>query len=544
MSDTRSDREHSFRTLSEILRHHAAQRPDAPALRADDRLYTYRALHAEAARVARALQAQGIGPQDRVAILDRNVPEFFTFLFGASMLGAVTLAVNWRLAAPEMEYILNHSQARVLLIGAEFLGHLEQMKLEADPRIVVLGEGGRFLRYSDWIASPSASDADAGADSALASDSGIAIDPDETCFQLYTSGTTGLPKGVELTHRNLLSAIGIGVGEWDIAEDAVALVAMPLFHIAGSGFGISAFYRGALAVVARELVPAQIFELIEKHRITNALFVPAVLHALGSAPGVEQVDFGSLKQIVYGASPISEEVLVRSMKVFGCAFAQVYGLTETSGAITFMPPEDHDPGGPRGHLLRAAGRPWGDVELRIVDADSGRALPEGEVGEVWCRSRQNMKGYWRNDEATRAVYPEGRDETGLGWFRTGDAGYLQDGYLYIHDRVKDMIVSGGENIYPAEIENVLMGHPGVADVAVIGVPSEKWGETVKAVVVDRAGVRASDDELIAWCRDRLAGYKCPTSIDRIDVLPRNPSGKILKTVLREPFWRGRTRRVN
>ncbi|MEZ4278904.1 MAG: long-chain-fatty-acid--CoA ligase [Myxococcota bacterium] len=536
MSDTRTDREHAFRTLSEILHHHAVHRPDAPALRADDRLYTYRALHAEAARVARALEAQGIGPQDRVAILDRNVPEFFTFLFGASMLGAVTLAVNWRLAAPEMEYILNHSQARVVLIGAEFLGHLEQMKLEADPRIVVLGEGGRFLRYSEWIAPDS--------DSALASDPGIAIDPDETCFQLYTSGTTGLPKGVELTHRNLLSAIGIGVGEWDIAQDAVALVAMPLFHIAGSGFGISAFYQGALAVLARELVPAQIFELIEKHRITNALFVPAVLHALGSAPGVEQVDFGSLKRIVYGASPISEEVLVRSMKVFGCAFAQVYGLTETSGAITFMPPEDHDPGGPRGHLLRAAGRPWGDVELRIVDADSGRALSEGEVGEVWCRSRQNMKGYWRNAEATGAAYPEGRDETGLGWFRTGDAGYLKDGYLYIHDRVKDMIVSGGENIYPAEIENVLMGHPGVADVAVIGVPSEKWGETVKAVVVDRAGVRASDAELIAWCRDRLAGYKCPTSIDRIDALPRNPSGKILKTVLREPFWKGRTRRVN
>jgi acyl-CoA synthetase (AMP-forming)/AMP-acid ligase II len=155
-----------------------------------------------------------------------------------------------------------------------------------------------------------------------------------------------------------------------------------------------------------------------------------------------------------------------------------------------------------------------------------------------------MRGYWRNEEATRAVYPEGRDASGLGWFRTGDAGYLRDGYLYIHDRVKDMIVSGGENIYPAEIENVLMGHPGVADVAVIGVPSEKWGETVKAIVVDRAGSAASDAELLAWCRDRLAGYKCPTSIDRIDALPRNPSGKLLKTVLREPFWRGRSRRVN
>ena len=544
MSDTPSDREASFQTLNEILRHHAMLRPDAPALRAEGRLHTYGTLHAEAARVARALREQGVGPQDRVAILDRNVPEFFTFLFGASMLGAVTLAVNWRLAAPEMEYILNHSQARVLLIGAEFLGHLEQMKLEADPKIVVLGEGGRFSCYADWIARIGASEAASGSASGPVSDPGLSVDPDETCFQLYTSGTTGLPKGVELTHRNLLSAIEIGVREWAIDEDAVTLVAMPLFHIAGSGLGISAFHQGGLVVLARELVPGQVFELIEKQRVTNALFVPAVLHALGSAPGVEKVDFSSLKRIVYGASPISEEVLVRSMKIFGCEFAQVYGLTETSGAITIMPPEDHDPGGPRGHLLRAAGRPWGDVELRIVDADSGLDLSEGEVGEVWCRSRQNMKGYWRNAEATRAAYPQGRDATGLGWFRTGDAGYLKDGYLFIHDRVKDMIVSGGENIYPAEIENVLMGHPGVADVAVIGVPSEKWGESVKAIVVDRAGVRASDAELIAWCRDRLAGYKCPSSIDRIDALPRNPSGKILKTVLREPFWQGRTRRVN
>ncbi len=526
----------SFRTLGEILGHHAATRPEATALRADDRSWTYRALHDEAAQVARALQAEGVGAQQRVAFLDRNVPEFFPFLFGASMRSAVTLAVNWRLAAPEMEYILNHSEARVLLIGAEFLGHLAQMKLETVKRVIVLGEGGGLRRYADWIAPHTTS--------APASDPELPVDPDETCFQLYTSGTTGLPKGVELSHRNLLSALEIGVREWAITPDSVALVAMPLFHIAGSGLGISVFHAGAAVILAREIVPEQIFSLIEGRRVTNALFVPAVLHLLTGAPGVEERDFSSLRRIVYGASPISEEVLVRSMKTFGCGFAQVYGLTETSGAITLLSPADHDPGGPRGHLLRAAGKPWGDVKLRIVDAESRRDLPEGEVGEVWCWSRQNMRGYWRNEEATSAVYPEGRDASGLGWFRTGDAGYLKDGYLYIHDRVKDMIVSGGENIYPAEIENVLMGHPGVADVAVIGVPSDRWGETVKAIVVDRAGAAASDAELLAWCRDRLAGYKCPTSIDRIDALPRNPSGKLLKTVLREPFWQGRSRRVN
>ena len=522
----------SIRTLAEILRTHSAARPDKLALRADARTWTYRELHDESARVAQALLADGVRPQERVAILDRNVPEHFTFLFGASMINAVTLAVNWRLAAPEMEYILNHAQARVLLIGAEFLGHLAQMKLETVKQVVVLGEGGSFRRYEDWIAAHPAAD------------HRIDSDEDETCFQLYTSGTTGLPKGVELSHRNLLTAIEIGVRDWAIDEDGVAMIAMPLFHIAGSGFGLSAFYQGAENVLVRDLVPGTVLQLIERHRVSNALFVPAVLQVLTSTPGVEKTDFSSLRMIVYGASPISEEVLVRSMKTFGCGFGQVYGLTETSGAITMMPPEDHDPGGPRGHLLRAAGKPWGDVKLRIVDADSKRDLPDGEVGEVWCWSRQNMLGYWRNPEATEAVYPEGRDAKGLGWFRTGDAGYLKDGYLYIHDRVKDMIVSGGENIYPAEIENVLMGHPGVADVAVIGVPSEKWGESVKAVIVDRAGAAASDDALIGWCRERLAGYKCPTSIDRIAALPRNPSGKILKTVLREPYWKGHSRRVN
>ncbi len=528
----------SIRTLDEILRTHRAARPDKVALRADERTWTYRQLHDESARVAQALLAEGVQPRERVAILDRNVPEYFLFLFGASMINAVTLAVNWRLAAPEMEYILNHAQARVLLIGAEFLGHLAQMKLETVKQVIVLGEGGSFRRYADWIAEHPATDP------------GIGGRQDETCYQLYTSGTTGLPKGVELSHRNLLAAIEIGVRDWAIDEDGVAIIAMPLFHIAGSGFGLSAFYQGAEGVLVRDLVPATVLALIERHRVTNALFVPAVLQVLTTTPGVEKTDFSSLRMIVYGASPISEEVLVRSMKTFGCGFAQVYGLTETSGAITLMSPEDHDPSGPRAHLLRAAGRPWGDVKLRIVDAESKLDLPDGEVGEVWCLSRQNMLGYWRNAEATDAVYPEGRDATGLGWFRTGDAGYMKDGYLYIHDRVKDMIVSGGENIYPAEIENVLMAHPGVADVAVIGVPSEKWGEAVKAVIVDRPGSSlaegsaASDAELIAWCRERLAGYKCPSSIDRIEALPRNPSGKILKTVLREAYWKGRSRRVN
>ena len=523
----------SIETLDLVLRTHAADRPDQVALRAGERMWTYPELHAESAQVANALLSAGVRPQERVAFLDRNVPEYFTLCFGAAMINGVTLAVNWRLAAPEMEYILNHAQARVLFIGAEFLGHLAEMKLESVEQVVVLsGDPGQYVGYADWIAGRSTEDP------------AVGCVPDDVCYQLYTSGTTGLPKGVELTHRNLMFTFDEGAKGWSIDRDSVTLVPMPLFHIAGSGWGLTSFVQGAEQVLVYDIDPSEIFRLIQTYRVTNALFVPAVLQVLSDFPGVEDVDFGSMRSIVYGASPISEDVLVRSMEVFGCGFVQAYGLTETTGGITSLAAEDHDPGGPRAHLLRSAGKPWGDVKIRIVDQESGQDLPDGEVGEIWCQSEQNMKGYWRNDEATAESFPGGRETGRLGWFRTGDAGYLREGYLYIHDRVKDMIVSGGENVYPAEIENVLMAHDAVADAAVIGVPSEKWGETVKAIVVDAANGGASDEALIAWCRERLAHYKCPTSIDRIEALPRNPSGKILKTELREPYWEGRTRRVS
>jgi long-chain acyl-CoA synthetase len=530
-----------FPGLADILRSHARERGDRCALIAGEsgaeRTWSYRELRDESARVAQALAAEGVGPQDRVAVLDKNGPEFFAVLFGAAMGRAVTLAVNWRLAAREMEYILDHAQARVLFVGEDFLGHVAQMKLPNVRRVVVFGAPGAGhaagqVGYADWLRD------------APATDPMLECDPDETCFQLYTSGTTGLPKGVELTHRNFLSAMDEGSKTWSFDTASVNLVAMPLFHIAGSGWGVAGLCNGATNIVVREVNPPEILRLIARHGVTNALFVPAVLQILLATPGVESTDFSTLRSIVYGASPISEDVLVRSMKTFGCGFVQAYGLTETTGGIAALVERDHEPGGPRAGLLRSAGRAWGDVELRIVDPESRRDLADGEVGEIWVRSAQNMKGYWRNPDATAECYPEGRGADGRGWFRTGDAGYLRDGYLFIHDRVKDMIVSGGENVYPAEIENVLMSHPAVADVAVIGVPSERWGETVKAIVVDAPGGAATDAELIAYCRERLAAYKCPTSVDRIAALPRNPSGKILKNELREPYWKGRQRRVN
>jgi long-chain acyl-CoA synthetase len=518
-------------SMADIPRAHSAQRGEQPALLYHDRLWTYRELADESARVAQALLADGVAPQERVAVLDKNTPEYFSFLFGATMVNAVTLAVNWRLAPPEMEYILNDAETRVLLIGEEFLPCLETMNLTSVRRVVVIGSGGEHIGYADWIAAHPPEDPL------------IASAPNDTCYQLYTSGTTGLPKGVELTNRNLLACSEVGAEVWSLDAGSVNLVAMPLFHIAGSGWGVAAFAAGATNVLLRDVDPQQILKLIPEKGITNALLVPAVLQILLATPGIEDTDFSSLRKVVYGASPISEEVLVGAMRALGCGFVQAYGLTETTGGIVALNPEDHDPGGPRAELLRSAGRPWGDVRIRIVDA-SGRDLPDGEVGEIYSHSVQNMKGYWRNPEANAEVFPDGHDSDGIGWLRTGDAGYLKQGYLFIHDRVKDMIVSGAENIYPAEIENVLMGHAGVADVAVIGVPSEKWGETVKAVIVPDSAQNTSDEELIAFCRERLAHFKCPTSVDRVEALPRNPSGKILKTELREPYWRGHGRRVH
>ena len=268
--------------------------------------------------------------------------------------------------------------------------------------------------------------------------------------------------------------------------------------------------------------------------------MPAVFQFMLMMPNVDDGDYSSLEMLVYGASPITEEVLAASVKKFGCKFAQAYGLTETTGAIVTLPPEDHDVDGPNRHRLRSAGKPNGNVEMKIVDPDTFEEVPTGEVGEIITRSNQNMVGYWKNDEGTQAAYVDGD------WFRTGDIGYFDDdGYLYIHDRVKDMIVSGGENVYPAEVENALMKHPGIADVAVIGVPDEKWGEVGKAMVVkaERPGARprtrSSPSPASTW-----PGSRCRSRWTSSTEIPRNPTGKMLKKDLRAPFWEGRERNVN
>ncbi len=488
---------------------------------------------AVACRVAQALRRDGVGVGDRVAFLDRNGIAYFDFLFGGALIGAVNVAVNWRLSPAEMAAIIEDSGAQVLAVHTDYLPALEEMpNLDHVQRIVVFGDGpqspdARAVRFEDWVAD------------CLAEDPGHRGSPEEVSMQLYTSGTTGLPKGVMLTNANLSTAVSEAGHTFSIGDDTVSLVAMPLFHIGGSGWALCAMSRGGRSIILRDVDPVVLLGLVETEHITEMFIVPAVLMFLLATPQLSQTDLSSLRLIFYGASPISEDVLVKCMAAMGCGFCQVYGMTETTGAITALPFEDHDPDGPRRGLLRSAGRPHDGVELRVVDPESGRDVGFGEVGEIWTRSGYNMAGYWGKDEETaRTIDSEG-------WLRTGDAGYLDtEGYLYLHDRIKDMIVSGGENIYPAEVENVLLSHPVVVDAAVIGVPDEKWGETVKAIVVLASGATLDENDVIAHCRANLAHYKCPTSVEAVDALPRNPSGKILKREIRAPYWAERGRSIN
>ena len=493
------------------------------------RTITWAEMDARASRVAQGFRAAGLAAQDRVAFIDKNGPEYFEVLFGGGKANVVNVAVNWRLAPAEMAYIVNDAAARLLFVGPDFLAHLDEIEgsLKTVEEIVVIGDHPRHESYDAWVARHPADDPE------------TEIAPDDVAMQLYTSGTTGLPKGAMLTNANLGTLVPFVGPGWSFDETTINLVCMPLFHIGGSGWALVGMAVGCHSILFREFVPGEILAALERHRVTNALFVPAMLQFLASVPGAVDRDYSALRSIVYGASPITNEVLRAAMNTFRCPFIQVYGLTETTGAITQLPASDHATEGPRARLLRSAGKAFPWVELRIVDPASDADCAPGEVGEVWTRSVQNFKGYWaRAEETARTVTPDG-------WLKTGDAGYLdEDGYLFLTDRVKDMIITGGENVYPAEVENALAEHPAVGDVAVIGVPDERWGETVKAIVVRRAGATAAAEEIIAYARARLAHYKCPTSVDFAMSLPRNPSGKLLKRELREPYWQGRERHIN
>ena len=508
-----------------MIREHAAERGDAVAVLEGGRELTFTALDARSNRIAQALRASGVGPGDRVAYLDRTAPEVLELLFAVSKLGAVIVPMNWRLAVPELAAVLRDSRARVLIAGHGFASVADEL--------IGGGDGSTELVIVDGADGHRDGDRDGGYEAWLAAhdplDPGLRGASEDVVVQMYTSGTTGVPKGVLTTHRNLAAAAETSP-RWAFDGGSVSLTPLPMFHIGGIGWAFVGLWNGATTILVRDFEPDAVLQTLEQRRVTNAVFVPTMLQMLAAVPGAAERDYSALRSIAYGASPITTTVLKAALRTFRCSLFGIYGLTETTGAITQLDPADHDPGGPREHLLRSAGRPYPWAELRIADPVTCAPLGPQKVGEIWLRAPNVMRGYFNRPEETAATL------TPDGWLRTGDGGFVDErGYLFLTDRIKDMIVSGGENVYPIEVEEALSQHPDVLEVAVIGVPDPRWGETVKALIVLGPGASVDADELIAFTRARLAGYKLPRSIAFVDSLPRTPTGKVLKRELRERY---------
>ena len=500
--------------VADVVREHASNRPDVVAIRCGSRSLTYAELDDRSSRLAQALLSAGVRAGDRVAHLDRTAPEVVELLFATSKIGAVAVPLNWRLAPAELETIVADAGCTVMIAGPSYREVAREIARDVPQRLEVVDTGEDYeRRLADHPAT----------------DPGHRGAASDVAVQMYTSGTTGLPKGVLTTQRNLAAAY-LSADVWAFDSESISLTPLPMFHIGGIGWAYLGLVNGATTILVSEFDALQVLDLLEHERVTNPVFVPTILQMLAALPGAAERDYSTLRSIVYGASPITTPVLRAALRTFRCPLFGVYGLTETTGGVIQLRPEDHDADGDRQHLLRSAGRPLPWVEMRIVDPASGHECAAGDVGEVWLRAPNVMAGYYdRAEETAAALMPDG-------WLRTGDGGYRdEDGYLFLTDRIKDMIVSGGENIYPVEVEEVLSQHPAVAEVAVIGVPDERWGETVKALVVRVPGSTVDGDELIAFARGKLAGYKLPRSVEFVADLPRSAAGKVLKRDLRARY---------
>jgi acyl-CoA synthetase (AMP-forming)/AMP-acid ligase II len=525
-----------IRTLGDAPRFHGRTRGADTAFFFQGRRTTYADLDRQTSQVANGLLAEGVKRGSRIAYLGKNSDRYFELLFGAARIGAVMAPVNWRLAEPEIVYITNDADAELLFVDdycAPVIDRLEG-QLTTVRKIVSMEPRPGREDYAAWRDRQSDADQD------------VPVSRDDVAVQLYTSGTTGLPKGVQLAHRNFYAfneyaatnpgAFGQDMDWNDWNSDDVSLIALPVFHISGTGWGIVGIYAGAFNVVLPEFDNAEVVGSIRDFKVSKTVLVPATIQTILDFPGLNPGDFASMTDFLYGASAIPLDLLKRAVETLNCGFVQLYGMTETCGAVTYLPRQDHTAGNPR---MRSAGKVIPGAQIRIMDPETDTILGPNVVGEICIKSPTTMLGYWKQDaETKRCIQADG-------WVRSGDAGMMdEDGYVFISDRVKDMIVSGGENVYPAEVENAMYGHPDIAEVAVIGVPDDRWGEAVKAVVAVKPGHARDARSILDFTRQRIAGYKLPKSVDFVDALPRNGTGKVLKRDLRAPYWAGRDRQVN
>jgi len=504
---------------------------DGVAVMFEDRRRTFAELADRVARLAGVLKGYGIGKGDRVAILSLNQDRYIEFFLGVAWAGAVIVPLNIRWSALENEDALRDCRPKILFVDAAFAA----MGREIAERF-----GSLSVIYADDAPPPGAPAPpdyeDLLADAAPVADAEAG--DDELAGIFYTGGTTGRSKGVMLSHRNLMANARNALAEGMAGENTVYLNAAPMFHLANAGAMYLHFLAGGSQAVLRGFTPERLARTIERFKVTDIVLVPTMIQMFVDDPSTGRYDLSSLRQIAYGASPISEAVMDRAIeKLPATNFVQAYGMTELSPCATFLPWKDHIGEGRAKGRHRSGGRPIMMVDVRVVDA-SDRPVPPRVVGEIVARGETVMMGYWERPEETLKAVVDG-------WMHTGDGGYMdEDGYVYFVDRIKDMIISGGENVYSAEVENCIAQHPAVAQCAVIGIPSEQWGEAVHAVVMRQPGAAVTGEEIIAFCKERIAHYKCPRSVRVQDEpLPLSGAGKILKRELRKPYWEAGTRQA-
>ncbi|MBN1380789.1 MAG: long-chain-fatty-acid--CoA ligase [Deltaproteobacteria bacterium] len=515
----------------DILRKTAMLFPGREILVSPDKRLTAGEVLDRSFRIANAFLKLGMKKGDKVGVLLKNSHQSVESFCGIMCAGMARVPLNMRNSAREHLYILNNSETKAVIAGEEYAGMIDSIRSEVETLehvICVTGTPPKgVLNYEELIAKASPDEPD------------VQINDDDIFRLSYTSGTTGVPKGVVQHNRAAMTSFyNVLLDGLDIQKDDVVALTSPVTHASGAMI-LPHFIRGAKVVILPGFDSKQLLETVEKERVTTLYLVPTTIVMLLNDPSLKKYDLSSIKSIRYGASPIALEVLKQAIETFGNVFLQGYGLTEGSMPLTLLTKEDHIMDGSEKKLkrLKSVGREVTVAKVRIM-GDDGALLPPGEIGEIVAQSDQIMREYWKNPEATAESFQGG-------WLHTRDMGYMdEDGYVFLMDRQGDMVVSGGFNVYPKEVEDVLYRHPAVLEAAVFGVPDPKWGETVKAAVALKQDRTATEDEIIEFCKQHLAGYKKPTSVDFVDALPKNDNGKILRKDLKAPYWAGQERQIN